>query len=70
MNELKPGMKTYIYGVYAIKNKEGLGLVKWYAPWRQYCFFPCKGTVWSKGCMQEITFFIDKIMEERKNAIN
>jgi hypothetical protein len=43
-----------------------LGTVKWYGPWRQYCFFPSPECVFNTGCMNDICSFIKKLMEERK----
>lgn len=43
-----------------------LGVVKWYGAWRQYCYFPEPGTVFSKGCLNDISDFLDKLMKERK----
>ena len=28
-----------------------LGWIRWYAPWRRWCFLPCEGTVWSNDCL-------------------
>lgn len=50
-------------------NKSGqysLGKISWYAGWRQYTFSPNHDTVYSKGCLSDIVFFINQLMEERK----
>jgi hypothetical protein len=49
-------------------NKSGdeLGIVKWYAPWRQYCYFPTTQAVYSRGCLADITHFIESEMDKRK----
>ena len=62
--EEKP--KTDVYQVYSRSSFDELGIIKWYAPWRQYCFFPEEGTVWSKGCLNEVNDLIKKFMEEWK----
>ena len=49
------------------KSDDALGLVKWYGPWRQYCFYPESQTIFNKGCMLDIVSFIDQLMDERKN---
>lgn len=61
--EKKP--KTSVYAVYT-KNDDQIGTIKWYSPWRQYCFFPDENTVWSKGCLQDINNFIYDLMSQRK----
>ena len=34
-----------------------LGIVKWYAPWRRYCFFPADGSLFDAACIREIAEF-------------
>lgn len=44
-----------------IRNKRSggrLGRVKWYGPWRQYCFFPAGECVFNAGCLDEIYQFL------------
>lgn len=59
--------KTEVFLVQTKNRDIDLGLVKWYAPWRQYCFMPDDDCVFSKGCMADINDFIEKLMEMRKN---
>lgn len=47
------------------KSNGILGIVKWYGPWRQYCFFPSGDTVFNIGCMTDIGDFINQLMSER-----
>jgi len=62
--ESKP--KTDVFTVFSRSSLEELGTIKWYAPWRQYCFFPLEGTVWSRGCLDEVNLLIEKFMHEWK----
>ena len=64
--EIEQKPKTKVYGVVNIKSRYRIGKIKWYGPWRQYCFFPDLDTVFNKDCMQYIIEFINKLMEERK----
>ena len=64
--ESKP--KTAVFMLVTNSRYDVLGFVKWYAPWRQYCFFPDKDMVYSRGCMREINEFIDLLMDDRKNG--
>lgn len=41
--EAKP--KTQVWNVLSKSDGSVLGTVKWYAPWRQYCFFPQGETI-------------------------
>ena len=56
--------------VWEIKNLTGtfLGLIKWYSPWRCYCFFPVDGTAFNSTCIKDILDFINKLMEARKKV--
>ena len=45
-----------------------IGVVEWYGPWRQYCYFPEVDTVYSDGCMEDIQHFIRQLGMERKAA--
>lgn len=40
-----------------------LGTVKWYGPWRQYCFFPepIDGLVFNDGCLKDICHFMGQL---------
>ena len=40
-----------------------LGEIKWYSPWRQYCFLPGHNTyfVFSKGCLDDVSNFIGRL---------
>jgi len=57
--------KTSVFEVYT-KHKDILGEIKWFAQWRQYCFFPEDDCVFSKGCMEDINSFMDLLKMERQ----
>jgi len=55
--------------LFVVMNKKGdypLAEIKWYAPWRQYCFFPLSDTVWNNSCLQDVLGFINRLKRERK----
>jgi len=57
---------------WAIANNKGdfkLGEIKWYAPWRQYCFFPGNNVVFNKTCMLDILDFIDQLNALRSTKV-
>ena len=65
--ELNPNKKTKVFEVRNKISGGRLGCVKWYAPWRRYCFFvDFPGIVFDAGCLADIQDFINKLMEERK----
>ncbi len=57
---------TSIYRVFNKDNLEGLGEVKWFARWRQYCFFPFSDTVFEKTCLHDISEYLIKLNKEHK----
>jgi hypothetical protein len=63
--EAKPKTKQFL-----VKNKLSdfiLGYVKWYAPWRRYCFFIDKPSlVFDAKCLADIQGFLDHLMFERE----
>lgn len=60
--------KTAVYAVCSRSSGDGLGWIKWYAPWRQYCFFPHSETIWAKNCLIEVNEFIEGLMNERRRT--
>ena len=59
--------KTYVWDVFC--SNAALGQVRWYAPWRRYCFMPATATVFDASCLSEIVEFIGGQMERRKMAV-
>ena len=58
-------------GVYECRNNSSnivLGIVKWYGPWRQYCFFPSGDTIFNVSCLDDIKDFIHKLKTGGVNA--
>jgi hypothetical protein len=60
--------KTDVYDVLSKSSGTILGHIKWYGPWRQYCFMPSPYCVFNNGCMTDIINFINELMEERKRV--
>ena len=62
--EQKPQSESRKTSVWSCKNNKSgaeLGEVRWYAPWRQYCFMPSGPTVYSAGCLADIQDFIEQL---------
>ena len=64
-DELASKGKTKTFGCYNIKGGFIIGIIKWNCFWRQYCYFPCEDTVYSAGCIDDISNFIKILMIER-----
>ncbi|MEN6360025.1 MAG: hypothetical protein ABFD59_08215 [Smithella sp.] len=60
-DEIEGFKKTKLYR--CMNNNSGgyLGDVKWYGPWRQYCFFTAAACVFNVGCMNDINHFIGQL---------
>lgn len=61
-----PTKKTKTYNV--ISGSATLGQIKWFSPWRRYCFFPYEGTLFDPNCLEEIKVKLQMLMVERKTS--
>jgi len=64
---LYPERKTQVWECQSNKTAEVLGRVKWYSPWRQYCFFCIDSIILAGSCHTDIADFIKQLMVERKS---
>lgn len=64
--ELPTKTKTKYITVTNKNSEDIIGEIKWYAPWRQYCFFPEFDTVWNITCLTDVNEVISKLMKDRK----
>ncbi len=55
-----PSGKTHRWAVKNLSTGEALGAIQWFSRWRQYVFLPCCGSVYSAGCLRDITEFIEE----------
>lgn len=60
---------------WAVCNTSGtvLGGIRWYSPWRRYCFFTLpyqQACILDAACLAEITAHITTLMDARKAARN
>jgi len=62
----RKGRKTPTYRIW---NRRGemaiIGRIRWYGPWRQFCFFPCADTAWSDGCLADVRNFLGRLKAQR-----
>jgi len=61
--------KTYRLNILSKSRGDELGVIKWYGPWRQYCFYPEPETIFSRGCLADIATYLEKIMECWRNDL-
>lgn len=57
--------KTKLFAVVGNQGDHLLGEVKWFARWRRYAFFPEQSSIFDASCLNEISGFIERQMEER-----
>ena len=57
--------KTEVWDVLTKGSNYLLGEIKYYARWRQYCFFPKDKPVFSVGCMQDIINFTKELTKNK-----
>jgi hypothetical protein len=58
--------KTSRFAVFSNHDGSQLGEIRWHGSWRAYVFIPFTGVIWSWDCLQELSFFIKSLMDERK----
>lgn len=58
--EVEPKRKTQVWEC-RTNEDDFLGEVKWYSPWRQYCFFTEQGIVLAKSCIDDISHFVGQL---------
>ena len=66
MKETVTNRKTPIYTIFEYSRSNILGEIRWYAPWRKFCFYPDKETIWDTNCLDEIIQCLDKYNSEYK----
>jgi len=67
---MKPGRKTLDFVLMNKSQALPLGIIKWYGAWRQFCFYPDAGTVWSISCLMEVNGFLRELKNERARKKN
>ena len=58
--------KTKVWEVWNTEFNIPLGLVKWKAEWRKYCFFVTKDYIFDSSCLEDIFKFLDEKNIEHK----
>jgi hypothetical protein len=63
-NGTRPGAKTHRWSIQNNRTGDVLGQVRWNGAWRSYCFYPVPETVWSGGCLEDVSTFIRQATDE------
>lgn len=64
----EPKPNTKVWRVLSKRYDDVLGFVKWYAKWRQYCFYP-EGIILNSGCISDIEAFLVQVNEEHREML-
>jgi hypothetical protein len=59
INDRRLCAKTDTWEVWDVHEASHLGQVRWYSPWRKYCFFPDSNTIWEEDCLRTIAVFLE-----------
>ena len=68
VTQVVEGKKTLLTKVYSRRNGALLAEIKWYGPWRQYCFFPNPHTIWNPACLKEVNDVIETLMKRHREV--
>lgn len=60
----RPERKTCSWDV-SSKSSALLGYIAWHAPWRQYVFYPTRGTLFNRACLRDIARFCEEMHKVR-----
>jgi len=63
--EMQTTTKTKVFKVNSKRSGDCLAIIKWYAPWRQYCFYSMPQTIFNNTCLLDIVDFINKLKESK-----
>lgn len=65
--EKSAGKKTSVFDIIAKEGNTPLGEVRWYAPWRKYCFFPLHRTLYEHQCLRDLATFCEASTTEHRD---
>jgi hypothetical protein len=66
VNPPQGDQRTYAIEIFSKRHGNLLGVIKWFARWRQYAFFPESGTLFNEECLQDIRDQIHLLVRERQ----
>lgn len=63
-----PGRKTGVWRVRARSTGAELGVIRWYSPWRQYCFYSAPSAIFNTDCLISICDRIETCNRWQRNV--
>jgi hypothetical protein len=67
--ELGLSPKTRLVSVVTVQSGVTLGVISWYAPWRQYVFRPETDTIFNPDCLDQIEQYARKMTGDHREAL-
>lgn len=61
-----PKKKTCEWTVCGVNYGPELGVIKWWAAWRKYCFFPAPDALFEQDCLRDIAKTVEELTHEHK----
>lgn len=58
--------RTKVFEVTDFEETVILGVIKWHGPWRKYCFFPERSTLYDASCLSYIAHMCFDYTEKHK----
>jgi hypothetical protein len=58
--------KTKIWRVMTVAGGTELGQIKWYGPWRRYCFYTEEPMIFDHTWLEEILGFVGRVNAEHR----
>ena len=65
--ELEPKPKTKVWSCRHNSSSDQLGVVCYHPGWRQYVYQPKVQAIYSSGCMDDISSFLNQVNTDYKN---
>ena len=62
------GRKTHFWSVVPKSGGAEIGEIKWYGPWRKYCFYAAGYAIFETVCLREIAEFLEAKTKEHRAA--
>jgi len=62
-----PGRKTGVWNVRSVSSGAHLGAIRWYGPWRQYCFYATSSTIFNVECLSQIADRVETCNRWQRN---
>lgn len=67
---VSPEAKTKLFAVTSALSGAFLGSVKWFVPWRRYCFFPANSSIFDTNCLGDLMEFCNERTVAHKEINN